>query len=145
MWHVLEHLYAPAAAIVRVKDLLKADGLALIATPNISGVDAGVYQTDWIALDAPRHVSLFSPETLTRLLVDHGFVPLARRQLPFDAFFNTMMSERLGAERARSSVLSWLFRLPRAAFVSLFSLVGGSRPLAARFGATLVYLFSKPK
>jgi len=143
LWHVLEHLYDPARAVQRIGDLLGKDGYLLIALPNIESIDARVYGADWIALDTPRHVNHFSPGTLTRLLTDAGFAPLARRQLPFDAFFNTLMSEGLRAKRAHSSRLVWPFRLVRAGVVSLMSLLGGSRVCSARYGATMVFLFGK--
>ncbi len=143
LWHVLEHLYDPGAAVRKIRDLLANDGYVLIALPNVGGLDSRVYGANWIALDTPRHVNHFSPTTLTRLLTEAGFVPLARRQLPFDAFFNTIMSEELAAKRGKSSVLVWPFRVIRASVVSLISLFGGSRLFSARYGATMVFLFEK--
>ncbi len=143
LWHVLEHLYDPVGAVRRIRDLLAKGGFVLIALPNIRGIDARIYGSDWIALDTPRHVNHFAPTTLTRLLTDAGFVPLARRQLPFDAFFNTLMSEELRGKRRSSSILFLPFRLVRAGAVSLLSLLGGSRVFSARYGATMVFLFGK--
>jgi len=111
----------------RLHGLLAKDGFLLIAVPNIGGIDARVYGSDWIALDTPRHVNHFASSSLTRLLTDAGFTSLARRQLPVDPFFNAIMSEELGRKRRRSSFLSLPFRYIRACVVSLCSLAGGSR------------------
>jgi 2-polyprenyl-3-methyl-5-hydroxy-6-metoxy-1,4-benzoquinol methylase len=143
MWHVVEHLYDPAGVVRRLLSLLEKDGFLLIAVPNIGGIDAMVYGANWIALDTPRHVNHFTADTLTRLLTDAGFTSISRRQLPFDPFFNTLMSEELGRKRSRSSHFTLPFRFLRAGLVSLCSLAGGSRLLSGRYGATLVFLFGR--
>jgi 2-polyprenyl-3-methyl-5-hydroxy-6-metoxy-1,4-benzoquinol methylase len=143
MWHVLEHLYDPGEAFGRLKDLLSPDGFLLVAVPNIGGVDAMIYREHWIALDLPRHVNHFSTGALARLFSLCGFEPFLRRQLPFDAFFNVLLSEQLGAKRSHSSVLLWPFRFIRAGFVAAVSLIGGSRLFSGRFGPTLVFLARK--
>ncbi len=143
MWHVLEHLYDPQGAVRRLHGLLAKDGFLLIAVPNIGGIDARVYGSDWIALDTPRHVNQFASSSLTRLLTDAGFTSLARRQLPVDPFFNAIMSEELGRKRRQSSLLSLPFRYIRAGVVSLCSLAGGSRIFSGRYGATMVFLFGR--
>ena len=143
MWHVLEHLYDPAGALRRLHSLLADDGFLLIAVPNIGGMDARVYGADWIALDTPRHVNHFAPSSLTRLLSATGFAPLAQRQLPFDPFFNTLMSEDLARKRNRGGFMGLPFRYARAGLVSVLSLCAGSRIFSGRYGATMVFLFRK--
>lgn len=150
LWHVLEHLYDPGQALATLVRLLRDRGWLLVAVPNIAGVDARVYKSNWVALDAPRHVNHFSLETLTRLGSKHGLTMRWWRQLPLDAFFNTLMSEKLAAHRVRknwlrSSELLWPLRLLRAFGVACASCLGGSHtPFSyAAYGASLVCFFEK--
>jgi 2-polyprenyl-3-methyl-5-hydroxy-6-metoxy-1,4-benzoquinol methylase len=145
LWHVLEHLYAPGPALKILADHLYEDGWLLIAVPNIDGIDARVYKSNWVALDAPRHVNHFSPETLARLGRRHGLALRWWRQLPMDAFFNALMSEQLAAARHPGRWLWWPVRLVRAFAVACAALIGGSHtPFSyASYGASLVCFFEK--
>jgi len=147
MWHVLEHLYHPGQALEILARRLRHNGCLLIAVPNIAGVDARVYKSNWVALDAPRHVNHFSLETLGRLASKHGLTLRWWRQLPLDAFFNTLMSEKLAAQRRRGRFYLWPLRLLRAFGVACASYIGGSHtPFSyASYGASLVCFFEKRK
>lgn len=145
LWHVLEHLYNPGQALEIIARRLRENGVLLIAVPNIAGLDARVYKSDWVALDAPRHVNHFSLDTLARLGSQHGLTLRWWRQLPLDAFFNALMSEKMAAQRQPGRWLWWPLRLVRAPIVALASLIGGSHtPFSyAAFGASLVCFFEK--
>lgn len=56
LWHVLEHLRAPAAAIDRACALLAPGGLLLVAVPNRASWQARGFGKRWFALDLPRHL-----------------------------------------------------------------------------------------
>lgn len=71
--HSLEHLYGPAAAIARVRHLLKPNGLLIIAVPNAASLEAKLFGQWWVPWDPPRHLYHFEPATLTRLLEQAGF------------------------------------------------------------------------
>lgn len=73
MWQVLEHLPDPAAELVRIKDLLKDDGVLLVSVPNIASWQAAFGKGLWFHLDLPRHRWQFSPETLRLLLEKAGY------------------------------------------------------------------------
>jgi len=147
LWHVLEHLYRPGPALEILAKRLRADGCLLIAVPNIAGVDARVYKSSWVALDAPRHVNHFSLDTLGRLAAKHGLTLRWWRQLPLDNFFNTLMSEKLAAQQRRGRFYLWPLRLLRACGVACASYIGGSHtPLSyASYGASLVCFFEKKR
>jgi SAM-dependent methyltransferase len=145
LWHVLEHLYDPGQASEIIAQRLRENGVLLIAVPNIAGLDARVYKSNWVALDAPRHVNHFSLDTLARLGSKHGLTLRWWRQLPPDAFFNALISEKLAAQRRPRRWFLWPLRLMRAPRVALASLIGGSHtPFSyAAFGASLVCFFEK--
>jgi SAM-dependent methyltransferase len=72
LWHVLEHLPNPVGALRRVKQALRPDGLLLLGVPNFGSLEARLFGRRWYSLDAPRHFSQFTPETLARALVKAG-------------------------------------------------------------------------
>jgi 2-polyprenyl-3-methyl-5-hydroxy-6-metoxy-1,4-benzoquinol methylase len=147
LWHVLEHLYHPGQALEIIAGRLRENGVLLIAVPNIAGIDARVYKSNWVALDSPRHLNHFSLDTLARLGSKHGLTLRWWRQLPLDAFFNALMSEKLAAQRRPGRWFLWPLRLVRALLVAMASLIGGSHtPLSyASYGASLVCFLERTK
>lgn len=145
MWHVLEHLHQPLNALKNIKDMLKDDGILVIAAPNIASFDAKFYRNNWIALDAPRHLQHFEPESLTSLCQAAGLEIFKCQQMPFDAFYNCLMSELLIiSTNAKLRNLLPVF-LVRAVFMALISLVRGSRLINNKFsyGSSNVYFIHK--
>ena len=74
MSHVIEHLADPLAAIHRSYALLKSGGQIWIETPNIDSLGHLRFGRHWRGLEAPRHLVLFSSESLERALLHAGFV-----------------------------------------------------------------------
>lgn len=146
LWHVLEHLYSPQAALLHLRDQLAENGVLIIAAPHIESLDARVYGRDWIALDVPRHVNHFTLPALRRLAEACGYHVRACRQLPLDAFFNVLMSEQLQARAIKSPPGLLPLRFVRAAAISAAALFAGSRIFPGRFrGATLVAVLRKTR
>lgn len=81
LWHVLEHLEAPVAALQALAPKLKPGGLLLVQVPNAHSLQARWLGRRWLAWDAPRHLHHFGPESLALCLTQAGFEPLAWRQL----------------------------------------------------------------
>jgi SAM-dependent methyltransferase len=79
MWHVLEHLPDPAAALAEARRVLQADGLLVIEVPNLGSLTFRLCRERWWPLDVPRHLLHFTPQTLGRLL-DAGGFEVVRRQ-----------------------------------------------------------------
>ncbi len=75
MWHVLEHLPSPVEALRRVARLLRPGGLLLLGVPNIGSIEARIFGRRWFSLDAPRHLSHFTPRTLAAALIAAGLIP----------------------------------------------------------------------
>jgi SAM-dependent methyltransferase len=73
MFHVLEHMIDPVRAIKAAHTLLKPSGYIVIETPNIRSWPARLFGCHWVTLDAPRHLVLFSLQTLRRCLDQAGF------------------------------------------------------------------------
>jgi len=73
MWHVLEHTHDPSAQVARLFDLLRPSGVLGLRVPNIAGFGARVAGRSWNWMCPPAHLWYFSPQTLPRLLTQHGF------------------------------------------------------------------------
>jgi SAM-dependent methyltransferase len=66
--HAIEHVHDPIASLQAVRSVLKPDGRVWIATPNLDSIGRRIFQANWRALDPPRHLVLFTPQTLGRAL-----------------------------------------------------------------------------
>jgi len=72
--HSFEHLPDPHEALAHVATLLAGGGWCLLRVPTVSSWAWEHYGTDWVQLDAPRHLHLFSHESIRLLAESHGFV-----------------------------------------------------------------------
>ena len=66
--HLLEHLQNPDLVIAKINQILKKDGVVLIAVPNTSSWTKTVKKTNWVGLRDKTHISLFPPEKWLALL-----------------------------------------------------------------------------
>jgi 2-polyprenyl-3-methyl-5-hydroxy-6-metoxy-1,4-benzoquinol methylase len=71
--HALEHIKNPVEILNASKRLLRKGGLLVIATPNISSLQAAAGKKVWFHLDIPYHLYHFSEEGLVRLLQKNSF------------------------------------------------------------------------
>jgi SAM-dependent methyltransferase len=81
LWHVLEHLDDPGAALARISDWLAPRGALLVGVPNLASWQARIGGRRWYHLDVPRHRVHFTPSGLSALLAAHGFAPVHTHHL----------------------------------------------------------------
>ena len=70
---VFEHLRDPTGALSECRRLLKPQGVLWIATPSLDSEAHRVFGRDWIHLEPPRHVVVYTASALARLLGEAGF------------------------------------------------------------------------
>jgi SAM-dependent methyltransferase len=73
MSHVIEHLHDPLGALRLCAQALKPDGVLWVATPNVDASRHKAFGRDWIGLDPPRHLVLFTRASLGAALAAAGF------------------------------------------------------------------------
>lgn len=96
LWHVLEHVDEPAAALARIRGWLRPDGLLLVAVPSIDSLQARIAGRRWFHLDLPRHRTHFTAAGLRALLDRTGFELVTLRQLVPEHNFPGMWFTLLG-------------------------------------------------
>lgn len=73
MWHSLEHVHRPLEILREAFELLTPGGRLVVACPNLDSWAFRVFGPAWFALDVPRHLTHFTPQTLTDMLTAAGF------------------------------------------------------------------------
>ena len=71
LWNVLEHLYDVKAIVGELKNLLKPGGLLFIMVPNARSLATRLIRERSATFNW-KHVSHFTPDSLQRLMADHG-------------------------------------------------------------------------
>jgi len=79
MFHVLEHLHDPVAALTTVSRWLAPDGDLILQVPNTDSLQARGFGGRWYGLDPPRHLVNFNRTSLDAALRRAGFRVQGRR------------------------------------------------------------------
>lgn len=107
VWHVLEHLSAPAAALAAAARSTRPGGRVVIAVPDLDGLAARLGRGAWFGLDVPRHLHHFGGRSLGALVGRTGLVVRRRRHwnlelapvCVLETVLRTVGLERLGLYR----------------------------------------------
>lgn len=73
MSHLIEHVYDPVALLKECHRILKPGGSVVAVTPNVKSYGHECFQSNWMPLEPPRHLHMFSPTTLVRVARLAGF------------------------------------------------------------------------
>jgi 2-polyprenyl-3-methyl-5-hydroxy-6-metoxy-1,4-benzoquinol methylase len=93
-WHVVEHVPDLIETILKLKSLLKKDGIIFIAVPNYESPDADSYKEYWAGYDVPRHLWHFSKRSMSLLLKSTGLKLIDTIPMKLDAYYVSMLSEK---------------------------------------------------
>ena len=116
---MIEHLRDPRAVLRRVRDAVRPGGLVYLATPDERALSARVFRRYWHGYDPPRHLWVFRPEALRRLVVDEGLEVVDERwHLGAEVWAGSLgyaISPRPSGRRRFASVLNPLVAAPALA------------------------------
>jgi hypothetical protein len=76
-WHSLEHLPEPGRALDAATRALVPAGVLFIAAPDASSLQARLFGTRWLAIDAPRHLTHLTAAAVRARLAAAG-MPVSR-------------------------------------------------------------------
>lgn len=93
LWHVLEHIPNLEETISQLSELVKPNGILIIAVPNFKSYDAKYYKQFWAAFDVPRHLWHFSKNSLEKLFSE-DFILEKIEPMIFDSFYVSLLSEK---------------------------------------------------
>lgn len=74
LWHVLEHVADPVAALTELKLRIMPGGSIVVAVPNRGSALFEAFRSDWFQLDVPRHLWHFDPKSLSLAFDAAGLV-----------------------------------------------------------------------
>jgi len=94
MWHVLEHVIDLEEYIIKLKKLLKKNGVIIIAVPNFKSHDAIHYKEHWAAYDVPRHIWHFSKKSIEKIFYDKSMQVYKVLPMKFDSYYVSLLSEK---------------------------------------------------
>ena len=70
---VIEHINNPNEVLSYIYNILNNNGLLFITTPNFESIERYVLGPEWGMIMYPEHVCYYSPNTLDKILHNHGF------------------------------------------------------------------------
>ena len=126
MWDVFEHLHDPAQSLKEIFRILRPDGILVLRVPNGGGWDARLFRSYWAGLEPPRHLYVFTSQTLQAVLERNRF-EVIRRTTMSGAYTTFLLSlkfwlrDRLGA-RADQVVNMFYHPFWRLAAAPIFTL-----------------------
>lgn len=80
-YHVIEHVSDPNKELIKLKKLLKKDGILIIGTPNIGSLAAKLFKKNF-RLYGHGHLNLFTKKGLISLLKKHDF-KIIKKEFPY--------------------------------------------------------------
>jgi 2-polyprenyl-3-methyl-5-hydroxy-6-metoxy-1,4-benzoquinol methylase len=76
-FHVFEHLYQPREVLAKAYEWLKPGGILYLMVPNIDSAGFKIFRSYWYALELPRHISFFSPQSLRTVAKSVGLTEVS--------------------------------------------------------------------
>lgn len=99
LWHVFEHISSPKQLLKTLDRLLIEGGKIVIAAPNSRANEISIYKEKWAAYDVPRHLFHYNKDSMKRMAKEQEFVINKIRPLWFDAYYISILSERINKNR----------------------------------------------
>src|SRR5262249_51863612 len=92
MSHVIEHVHEPLKMLQECHRILKPGGMLVAVTPNVSSTGHKLFRSAWFPLEPPRHLHLFTPQSLKRLGHEAGFTTVEVKTSTRDLYYTSLRS-----------------------------------------------------
>jgi len=93
--HVIEHVHDPRRVLAELFRLVKPGGRVILTTPNWRSYGAQLFGRYWRGFEPPRHLVLFTPDSLAAAVTKAGFVEPEIRVQPEAADFFFLQSHAI--------------------------------------------------
>jgi SAM-dependent methyltransferase len=118
--HVIEHVPDPLRTVAECARILKPAGKLVMFTPNGSSLGHWIFKRDWRGLEPPRHLQIFTIQSLVRILQRAGFKKVTvRPQIAKSVIYESFLLWRGSSDRLVTSRRNW----PAWVFARLFTLL----------------------
>jgi 2-polyprenyl-3-methyl-5-hydroxy-6-metoxy-1,4-benzoquinol methylase len=111
--HVIEHVPDPVRTLAECARILKPAGKLVLLTPNGASLGHRVFRKYWRGLEPPRHLHIFSIESLTSILKLAGFTQVTvHPQIASTVLYESIRLWRgLGGSfrESRRNLPAWVF------------------------------------
>lgn len=107
--HVIEHVRDPLVVLDRIHGVLRPGGTLYLATPDEHALCARVFGRFWHGYDPPRHLWVFRPSGVHRLLAHSGFDVVEDRWDFAPVMWAASFAYLLSPEPSRRRVLASMF------------------------------------
>ena len=112
MSHVIEHIADPISLLQECRQLLKPGGRLIMLTPNLNAFGHRWFGRNWLHLDPPRHLNLFTQESMAAACNTAGFLNTTCKTTIRDAHWTLGGSLALSRDgRYRIGELAWPKRI----------------------------------
>jgi 2-polyprenyl-3-methyl-5-hydroxy-6-metoxy-1,4-benzoquinol methylase len=81
MWDSLEHVHHPRTVLRGARESLRSGGLLVIGVPNFASWSRPHFRENWYGLELPRHLTHFTPKSLSSMVEAEGFRVLSISQV----------------------------------------------------------------
>jgi 2-polyprenyl-3-methyl-5-hydroxy-6-metoxy-1,4-benzoquinol methylase len=143
MSHVIEHIFDPINFLTECSRILKPGGKLVILTPNINSIGFRRFSRNWVHLDPPRHLYLFSIQTLQVIAIKAGLFPTSWKTTVRDSNSSWIMSTEISKSgKWNSSKKIGLWRKIQAKIFQVIALV--KLYINNDSGDEIVLILSKP-
>jgi 2-polyprenyl-3-methyl-5-hydroxy-6-metoxy-1,4-benzoquinol methylase len=118
--HVIEHVHDPVGTLLECARVLRPGGKLVLLTPNGSSLSHQLFGKHWRGLEPPRHLHVFSKQSLPSLLRLAGFRNVTiRPQIAKSVIYESVLLRRGRALSFPLTRRSW----SASVYAGLFSLV----------------------
>jgi FkbM family methyltransferase len=110
MRYTIENMHNPSEVLAETRRVLRPGGKLFLAAPMIDCLIARALKHHTSYVDAPRHLYLFTLETLTRMLSKHGFRVVECRRVPTSGIMVGVAYRLAAAPLRRLLAQQWISR-----------------------------------